>query len=245
MATTKAGGTAKTARTKKAPTRAKSKKKTASPVEHRLEELRATAKENAMAAQEEAWSWIQDLGERAVRERDAKDQLNELFSLGTPPPKGLDGETEGILVSFTVNPIVNRAIAAVTGAWMPWLGKRFKAGQAQGDNLLLSSARLPSKLLWPLYGMQGLGGKRAAFDFETRIEPSKADPGVQVMAIDYSVVDSNPALIIKSIRDELVELVPDTYLGKMLISPETFPGKQLIRGDRWPLAAFFALRQPA
>jgi hypothetical protein len=56
----------------------------------------------------------------------------------------------------------------------------------------------------------------AAFDFQTRVEPGAIDTDRDVLVIDYAPVDSNPRVIIKSIRDELVEIVPGANLGKML-----------------------------
>jgi hypothetical protein len=37
-----------------------------------------------------------------------------------------------------------------------------------------------------------------------------------VLVIDYAPVESNPRVVIRSIRDELVEVVPGAHLGKML-----------------------------
>jgi hypothetical protein len=79
-------------------------------------------------------------------------------------------------------------------------------------------------------------GARAAFDFETAIEPGKADPDVEVLKIDYGPVESNPRFIIRQIRDELVELVPDTYLGKILWRSGE---------EGYTCIGYFALRQPA
>jgi hypothetical protein len=60
-----------------------------------------------------------------------------------------------------------------------------------------------------------------------------------VLKIDYGPVESNPRLIIRSIRDELVQLLPDTYLGKSLWRSEDN------REERYSCLAYFALRQPA
>lgn len=200
----------------------------------RLAELRELAKTDPARAQRETWEWIGELGKRARSDREgAEAELNELFRAGTPP-RGLDEETEGILVTPLIQPFADRLLWGLTSAWMPWLGKRFDAAAGRGDNILTGSARWPAKLIWPLYGTKGIAKGRAAFDFETRVEPGKADPDTDVLVIDYSVVDSNPRLIIRSIRDELVELVPDTYLGKILWARED-----------WPCIGFFALRQPA
>jgi hypothetical protein len=37
-----------------------------------------------------------------------------------------------------------------------------------------------------------------------------------VLVIDYEPVQSNPDFIIRKIRDELVEIVPGTHLGRIL-----------------------------
>jgi hypothetical protein len=206
---------------------------TTSPIEARLTELRELAAADPPGAQVAVWAWIKELGSHK-----AEDQLGELYKLGTPP-RGLDGPTEGILVTPLIQGAVDRVLGTITGAWMPWLGKAFDAEASRGYNRLAPSARWPAKLLWPTYGTKEEPGARAAFDFETAIEPGKADPDVQVLKIDYGPVESNPRLIIRSIRDELVELVPDTYLGKILWRSDD-DGE-----ERYSCIGYFALRQPA
>lgn len=205
----------------------------ASPIEDELARLRELAKSDPPAAQEATWAWIQELGKRK-----AEDELGELYRLGTPP-RDLDGPTEGILVTPLIQGAVDRVLGTITGAWMPWLGKSFDSAANRGYNRLAESARWPAKLLWPRYGTKPDEGARAAFDFETAIEPGKADPDVEVLKIDYGPVESNPRLVIRSIRDELVELVPDTYLGKIL-------WRSGDEGDeRYSCIGYFALKQPA
>jgi hypothetical protein len=163
--------------------------------------------------------------------------LNDLFRAGTPS-EGIQGPTEGTLVGFGLQPAFDRFLATITTAWLPWAGKRFDSAAGRGDNFLVRSARWPAKLLWPRYPMRDAADRLTAFDFETRVEPGALDPDRQVLVIDYSVVDSNPALIIKQIRDELVEVVPGAHLGKMLWR----------RGSdadaRYTLLAYFALKSP-
>jgi hypothetical protein len=203
-------------------------------VTDRVARLSALADSEPAAARDEAWAWIAELGRRARRDRDgALNELGELFRAGTPAT-GIDGPTEGSLVTFTVQPAFDTCVAAVTTAWLPWAGKRFDSAARAGDNLLLRSARLPSKLLWPLYATRDAGEHLAAFDFETRIEPGALDPDREVLVIDYAPVESNPALVIKSIRDELVSIVPGANLGKMLWRHGN--------GERHSLLAYFALR---
>jgi hypothetical protein len=214
--------------------KARAEQREGSTAERRLADLRTTAASDPVLAQQGAWAWIVELGKRATRDRAGADaELNDLFRLGTAP-EGLDGPTDGILVTPTMQPAVDRVLAALTTLWMPWEGKRFHSAESRGDNRMTGSARWVSKLLWPLYGMKPIEGGHAAFTFETRVEPGAADPDIDVLVIDYSVVDDNPRLVIKQIRDELVELVPHTYLGKILLTREG-----------WPCIGYFALRQQA
>jgi hypothetical protein len=207
--------------------------KTSSPIATRLAELRELAATDPAVAQATAWAWIQELGRRRAAE-----QLGELYKLGKPPT-GLDGPTEGILVVPLIQGALDRVLSTLTGGWMPWLGKSFDSAANRGYNRLAPSARWPAKLLWPLYGTRDDGDARSAFDFETAIEPGKADPEVQVLKIDYGPVDENPRLVIRQIRDELVELVPDTYLGKILW--RSGDGAD----ESYTDIGYFALKQPA
>lgn len=209
-----------------------------SPVEERVARLRTLAESHPTAAQTATWAWFVEAGKRIGTDRDAAlAELGELFRAGTPS-EGIDGPTQGTLVGFTLQPAFDKLMAAITALWLPWAGKQFRASEQRGDNLLLGSARWPSKLLWPLYRTRDGGDKRVAFDFETRVEAGAVDPDRDVLVIDYAPVESNPALIIKSIRDELVEITPGTHLGKMLWRQGS--------GDdaRYTLLAYFALRTP-
>jgi hypothetical protein len=203
---------------------------TAGSVPQRLAELRDLANEDPWRAQEETWAWIEDLG----KSRDG-DALEELFALGTPP-RNLNGPTDGILVATFTNPLVDLPIRLLTGQWMPWMGKSFDSATSKGVNRMTMSSRLPAKLLWPRYGMREDEGGKAAFDFITRVERGMVEPAVDVLVIDYEPVSSNPALLIRQIRDELVELVPDTYLGRILFK---------LGEGRYSNIGYFALRQPA
>ena len=201
----------------------------------RLGELRERGQRSPVEARDATWEWLLELRERAGRDRDAAcATLRELFRAGTPP-RDIDGRTEGILLTPLIAGPVDLGIRVLASVWMPWLGKRFNRQTASGDNLLRGSARWPAKLLWPRYETQPLGNDRAAFEFETRVEEGKDDPDLNVLVIDYSVVDSNPGLIIKSIRDELVEVVPGANLGKILWRSG---------GGSHSLIGYFALRSP-
>ncbi|MDP9325622.1 MAG: hypothetical protein M3O87_03695 [Candidatus Dormibacteraeota bacterium] len=187
----------------------------------RLTRLRELSRHDPEAAQTETWAWFTEAGRRIQKDRaGATEELSRLFRSGTPSA-GIDGRTEGMLVGFVFNPGLDRAIAGITTLWLPWAGKRFDAVTASGDNLMLRSARWPAKLLWPLYPMRPAPPRAAAdrisgFDFETRVEPGALDPETDVLVIDYAPIATNPRVVIRSIRDELVEVVPGAHLGKML-----------------------------
>jgi hypothetical protein len=198
------------------PTEAPAPASPSSSIASRVGELRTLASDSPQKARDLAWAWICALRDEAGQDRDrASAKLGELFRQGAPADE-VDGRTEGILVMPLIARPVDAFMRRVTGAWMPWMGKRIDRSASRGDNVLRKDARWPAKLLWPLYETKSLGDARAAFDFETRVEAGKVDPDVDVLVIDYSVVDSNPRLVIKRIRDELVEIVPGANLGKVL-----------------------------
>lgn len=200
----------------------------------KLQWLRDSVKTQPAGAADSTWAWIDDLSRRARSDADSADaELNELFRLGTPPTD-LHGATEGMLVMTTTNPAFDAVVRVITSLWMPWQGKRFDAEAAKGDNRLTRSTGLVGKLLWPLYSMTDHADGKLAFDFKTYVEPGKEDPDVDVMVIDYADIEKNPKLIIRSVRDELVELVSGVYLGKILFKTDSGYTK----------IGYFALRIP-
>jgi hypothetical protein len=204
------------------------------PVGARVAALRTKALSDPCAARDEAWGWIEELGVQARQKRvEAQDELHELFLCGQPADD-VSGQTEGILVSWTMHPLADRMIGLLTDSWMPWLGKKFMPEEGAGVNTLTDTARWPAKILWPLYSTRNSPLGRSAFDFKTYVEPGRLDPEVQVLVIDYEKVPTNPLLLIKQIRDELVRIVPGANLGKMLVD---VPGKQ----ELFP-ALYFALK---
>ena len=131
-----------------------------------------------------------------------------------------------------MQPAFDTAIAALTTAWLPWAGKRFDDGARTCDNLLLRSARLPSEPLGPLYSTRDAGRRPRRVRLRDAGRAGALDEDREVLVIDYAPVDLTP--IIKSIRDELVQIVPGANLGKMLWRHGD--------GERHSLLAYFALR---
>jgi hypothetical protein len=197
------------------------------PVLARVAKLRTLARTDPQGAREEAWAWIEDLGQKARENRgEAHEELQQLFLCGQPADD-VRGQTEGILVTWTMHPLADKVIGTLTNNWMPWLGKAFMPDEEKGINTLTRSAKLPAKLLWPLYAMRDSPLGHSAFDFKTYVEPGKLDPSVEVLVIDYESVPENPVVLIRQIRDELVRIVPGANLGKMLVKvprrKELFP----------------------
>ena len=200
----------------------------------KLEWLRDSVKTHPEGAADSTWAWIDELSKRSKTDAAGADaDLNELFRLGTAPT-ALHGATEGMLVMTTTNEKFDAVVRVITSMWMPWQGKRFDKDNAKGDNRLTKSTGLVGKLLWPLYKMTDHTDGKLAFDFKTYVEAGKDDPDIQVMVIDYANIEDNPKLIIRSVRDELVELVPSVYLGKILFKTDSGYNK----------IGYFALRMP-
>jgi hypothetical protein len=204
-------------------------------VERYVEALQGLGKSNADLARRAAWNQIRLAGARAgSRPDEAHETLNRIFRLGGPPEPPLAGPLRGILVTPTIPSPAATVLRALTSAWMPWLGKRFDPGRQGGDNLLTASARVPTRILWPSYRPGELeGGRLAAFRFRTYTGPGTVDPDRETLKIDYDS-DENPGLLIRDILDELVQVVPGAYLGKVLLR----------RGENWRLIGYFALQPP-
>jgi hypothetical protein len=207
----------------------------ATAVSRRLAGLRQTAYDDPDAARHAAWEWLLETRDRAARGRSGTvSELDQLFRLGQVP-QGLDGTTEGILVTPLIHPLVDFAVRSATAVWMPWQGKAFDVASSRGVNHLAGSTRYVGRLLWPRYTTTARPGGRAAFRFETYVAPAKRDPDVRALVIDYERVGDNPFLI-RRVRDELVQLVPGAFLGKIL-----FRG---VGRNAFANIGFFALRDP-
>jgi hypothetical protein len=200
----------------------------------RVADLRELAATDPQSAQTQAWEWFASLGAQTARDRQgASAALAELFALGTPPEQ-IDGPTEGILVAPLIHPAVDVLLRRLTRHWMPWTGKAFDPASQTGFNRLIGSARFLGYALFPRYRGRRVPEGLQGFDFVTRVEPGAAEPAVDVLVIDYQPVTANPSLIIRQIRDELVQIVPGTHLGRILYRT---------RGG-YANIGYFALRTP-
>jgi hypothetical protein len=208
-------------------------------VERYVEALQVLAETDPDLARRQTWNQVRLAGMRAGRRRaEAHDSLNRVFRLGNLPEPMLDGRLDGVAITPTTFATTDPVLLALSSVWMPWVGKRFDAEKATGDNIMLPSARLPAKLFWPSYRFQDLGeGRYAAFRFRTYAGAGVVDPDREVLKIDYDS-NENPGFLIRDILDELVQLVPGVYLGKVLLGF----GKLADANRR--LVGYFGLRSP-
>src|SRR5450432_3890734 len=61
-------------------------------------------------------------------------ELEGLFARGVPPDPPLDGRYDGALLHLTLGRGADFVFERLLGLWLPWLGKRFDAGSASGEN---------------------------------------------------------------------------------------------------------------
>ena len=163
------------------------------------------------------------------------DRFDELFRSGTAPNPVPDGFLAGRLLGTSTWAWLDAFGQRMAGLWMPWQGKSFSADASTGLNRFTPSARIPLKVVFPSYAPELAGPDRIdAFPFRTRIGPGALDPEVQVLKIDYDF-EANPDFIIRRILDELVQLAPGRYLGKVLFRI----------GGRFHPIGFFSLRDPS
>lgn len=199
----------------------------------RLHELQALAASNAAAAaRRRAWAWLNELD--ATREAA---RLDAIFRAGRTPENGPYGVCEGRVLGLfgtrflSFVDVLVRAGQALGG--IGWTGKTFDA-DGTGHNRLTTTARIPMFLAMPRYGFQRREGELTGFRFEHRVEPSPRDPDLVVRAVIYdNPAHANPLMLPRT-RDELVEVVPDVYLGRALLR----------EGATWDVVAYFALRHP-
>src|SRR4051795_11555971 len=111
----------------------------------RVAELRLLADDSPLKARDTAWDWICSLRDEAKRDRDGtRVKLDELFRSGLPA-KDVDGRTEGILVMPLIQRQVDSVLGRITGAWMPWMGKRIDRGGSPRGKVLSHRTRPPGE----------------------------------------------------------------------------------------------------
>jgi len=163
--------------------------------------------------------------------------LNDLFRAGTVPDPRPNGRYAGELIALDMAPGLTQFFQWLTNQWMPWRGKSFESTQQRGDNIFTKDSYPLARLFNPLYrGFVNDGPKTyRGFAFRTYTAPGLFDTDRTVLKIDYDLKE-NPALTVRRVLDELVQLDENLYLGKAHVrwwwSPE----------DSWQTVAYFSLR---
>lgn len=164
-------------------------------------------------------------------------ELNRLFREGRIPNPPLDGPYHGELVALDIAPVVTQLLEWLASLWMPWKGKYLIESETRGDNIFATGSRWAIRLMFPFY--RGITNYEhaafRAFVFDTSVQQGKVDPDRQVFRIDYDRKD-NPALSIRRIVDEVVQVADGLYLGK--IHFRWWWGS-------WGMLGYFALRRSA
>ena len=97
----------------------------------------------------------------------------------------------------------------------PWLGKFFDRNSQTGFNVFTPTGARILKIATPFYSRFSLNGEgnTKAYYFKTWKGKGKKDRDVDVIKLDYS--DPENPFLIRIILDEIVEIAPDNYLGKI------------------------------
>ena len=159
--------------------------------------------------------------------------LNDLFRAGTVPDPLPDGRYAGELVALDLAPGLTPFFQWLVNAWMPWRGKTFAPSQQGGDNILTKDSYFLARLFNPLYRGFSVDSPQTyrGFAFRTYAAPGLFDRDRTVLKIDYNL-KQNPALTVRRVLDELVQLDDGLYLGKAHV--------RWWWGD-WQTVAYFSL----
>jgi hypothetical protein len=166
-------------------------------------------------------------------------ELERLFRRGRFPSTPPSGVARGTFLGMTVGPVVDRAVDALAGLWMPWLGKAFDPAVGRGENVFASGpAWYAGALLWliPRLGWpirRDEAGRLRGFHFLTEPGRGVDDPGTEVLRIVYGHPSVPNPFPVSRVLDEVVEIEPGLLLGKAHLR---WPGR------RQRQVAFFALR---
>ena len=162
--------------------------------------------------------------------------LNDLFRAGTAPAPSPDGRYAGELIAFDLAPGFTQFFQWLANLWMPWRGKTFDHSRQRGDNIFTKDSCFLARLFNPLYRGFTTDGPKTyrGFAFRTYTAPGLFDTDRGVLKIDYNLKE-NPALTVRRVLDELVQLDEDLYLGKAHVRWWWQPA------GSWQTVAFFTL----
>jgi hypothetical protein len=197
----------------------------------RLQRLRKLGANSPGQAKQMAWDWLRELQKPSEHYR-----LSWLFAQGSAPDAP-DGDCEGIVMNLYGAPwlaAMDRLVrlGQLLGG-IGWSGKTFKR-DGTGYNRLTPGTRIAAMFVMPRYQFTNINGELTGFHFFHAIEPSPLAPHAQVRAIKYDApIHANP-LVLPRTRDELVEIVPNIYLGRALVR----------NAHDWRVVGYFGLRFP-
>ena len=162
--------------------------------------------------------------------------LNTLFRAGTVPGPSLNGRYAGELIALDLAPGLTPFFQWLANTWMPWRGKTFDPSQQRGDNIFTKDSYLLARLFNPFYrGFIADGpGTYRGFAFHTYNAAGLFDTDRTVLKIDYNQKE-NPALTVRRVLDELVQLEDNLYLGKAHVHWWWGPA------GGWQTVAYFSL----
>lgn len=197
----------------------------------RLQHLRSVGTKNPTQAEQLVWEWLRELQVPAENYR-----LAWLFAQGTAP-EGPEGDCEGIVMnlygSIWLVGLDRLVRLGQRLGGIGWTGKTFNS-DGTGYNRLSASSRIPAFLTMPRYKFETINGELTGFHFFHAIESSPLSPHALVRAIKYDAPVHNNPLVLPRTRDELVEIVPNVYLGRALVRDQ----------NEWRVAGYFGLRYP-
>jgi len=198
----------------------------------RLNRLRALAEKKPETAKQQAWEWLKELQDPAQHYR-----LAWLFAQGTGP-EAPDGDCEGIVMNLYGEAwlagvdLLVRLGQRLGG--IGWTGKSFDRATGTGYNRLTKGTRLAALLVMPRYTFEEVNGELIGFRFFHALETAALPPHNLVRSIKYDApVHANPVVLPRT-RDELVEILPNVYLGRALIR----------NAHDWRVVGYFGLRFP-
>ncbi len=162
--------------------------------------------------------------------------LDDLFRAGTVPDPHPSGRQAGELIALDIAPGLTQFFQWLASRWMPWRGKTFDPAQQRGENIFTKDSYPLARFFNPLYrGFISNGPKTyRGFAFQTYPAPGLFDTDRTVLKIDYNLKE-NPALTVRRVLDELVQLDENLYLGKAHVRWWWRPA------DGWQMVAYFSL----
>lgn len=159
--------------------------------------------------------------------------LRQLFETGAAAPAALRGRFAGQFEAFELGPGLSQLGEFVDRTWHPWQGKIFGGAEPIGYNRLRHNTFPLVRLLAPTYNVFGADtvATYRAFPFRTSLGPSRDNPALPVLKIDYNL-PANPGWSVRRILDELVQIDDGLFLGKAYVR---------WWWGRWQRWAFFSL----